>query len=828
MTGGMDNPVDVAFTATGERILTSTFVEQPQLGKRDGLLHAVYGGVYGKPNAVVDGHKRTGELMPILTQLGPAVPAGLTRYASGGFGAGFRDNFFAAMFNLRKVTRHVIEPSGATFTSRESDFLVSENRDFHPTDVLEDADGSLLVIDTGPWYKICCPTSQLAKPDVRGGIYRVRREGAPAVRDPRGRELGWRGMTPGQLVPLLDDRRPAVQNRAVRQLAASGAGAIPALESVLRRSGSAESRLNAVWALTRIDGAPARTAARLALDDRDESVRHAALHAAGLWRDAGAVPQLLNALTSGGPAVQRAAAEALGRVGDARGVPALLAVAAAALDRVLEHSVIYALIEINDPASTAASGLQAAASRSRRAALIALDQMDAGALKAESVIALLDSADPVLKDTAWWIAGHHQDWGGPLAAFFEKHLAGQGAVGAAREELQQKLAQFGDNPSVQQLLATTVERAPSKEERLTALRAMAAAARTRVKVLPVVWVAPLSAALRSEDADVTTHVLSVLHAAPAAKEASPVIAAALVGVSRDTTRPMELRLAALAASQDGFTVVDRDMFELLRSGLEPGRSVPIRSAAAAVIERATLDREQLMTLTALLRTAGPLELPRLLRAFGKGGDEAEGVAMLAALRQSAARSSVRGDILRPVLAKYPEPVRKEGDALLTSLSVDAAAQLRRVEELLPAVQGGDVNRGQAVFNSAKAACYSCHAIGYMGGRIGPDLTRIGQVRSERDLLEAIVFPSASFARGYEPVTIRTRSGEVRGGVLRSDLPDEVVLATGDHEETRIPRRDIVDVQPGTVSLMPQGLDEQLTRQELADLLAFLKATRSGA
>jgi putative heme-binding domain-containing protein len=127
-----------------------------------------------------------------------------------------------------------------------------------------------------------------------------------------------------------------------------------------------------------------------------------------------------------------------------------------------------------------------------------------------------------------------------------------------------------------------------------------------------------------------------------------------------------------------------------------------------------------------------------------------------------------------------------------------------------------------VFNSPKAACSTCHAIGYMGGRIGPDLTRIGQVRSERDLLEAIVFPSATFARGYEPVVIRTRSGETRGGVLRSDLPDEVVLASADGNDTRIPRPDILELQAGTVSLMPQGLDEQLTRQELADLMAFLK------
>ncbi len=102
MTGGMDNPVDVAFTAAGERILTATFLEHPQLGRRDALIHAIYGGVYGKPHAVIEGHTRTGDLMPELTHLGPAAPSGLTRYASRVFGDGYRDNFFAALFNMQQ------------------------------------------------------------------------------------------------------------------------------------------------------------------------------------------------------------------------------------------------------------------------------------------------------------------------------------------------------------------------------------------------------------------------------------------------------------------------------------------------------------------------------------------------------------------------------------------------------------------------------------------------------------------------------------------------------------------------------------------------------
>ena len=184
-------------------------------------------------------------------------------------------------------------------------------------------------------------------------------------------------------------------------------------------------------------------------------------------------------------------------------------------------------------------------------------------------------------------------------------------------------------------------------------------------------------------------------------------------------------------------------------------------------------------------------------------------------------------MLRPRLEKQPEAVRTRGEALLAALNQDSAKQTRHLATLLATLPAGDVRRGQAVFNSPKAACMSCHAIGYVGGKIGPDLTRIGQIRGERDLLEAIVFPSASFARGYEPLLVTTVSGKIVGGVLRGDSRDEMVIATGERDETRIRREDVEDVQPGNVSVMPPGLDQQLTTQELADLLAFLKATRWG-
>ena len=133
LTGGMDNPVGVAFSSTRERFLSGTFFQIPAAGKRDGLIHAIYGGVYGKENAASAGHPRTGELMPIMTHMGAAAPCGSTAYHSSGFGAAYVENLFVCYFNLRKVGRHELRPEGAGFTTRDSDFVTSSSADFRPT-----------------------------------------------------------------------------------------------------------------------------------------------------------------------------------------------------------------------------------------------------------------------------------------------------------------------------------------------------------------------------------------------------------------------------------------------------------------------------------------------------------------------------------------------------------------------------------------------------------------------------------------------------------------------------------------------------------------------
>jgi putative membrane-bound dehydrogenase-like protein len=762
MTGGMDNPVGLAFTPDGERFFTATFLQHPEAGRRDGLVHEIYGGVYGKENDVNDDHPRTGDLMPITTHLGAAAPAALLRYNSGAMG--MKDNMFVCCFNMHKVTRHELQREGATYKTKDSDFVVAADTDFHPTDVLEDADGSILIVDTGGWYKLCCPTSQLAKPEVLGAIFRVRKTGMKKV-EPK------------------DDK------------------------------------LSQVWKLVRDDSSEARDLVRTFLADEAISVRIAAAHGVSVWRDAHAKDALLKMLANGHASEKRVAAEALGRLKDVHAVPGILQAASAGIDRVLEHSLAYALIEIGKPESFR-TGLQAPHYKARKVALIALSQIP-GALKVEEVAPFLHG-QAELRETAGWIAARHPEWGGTLAELFQYRVTRPEFTPPEANLVTPVLARLASAPKIQELLADFSVNATNQIS-LVGLRAMAEAG---VKKAPEQWLNAVARAISSNDADVKKQAIATARTLKPGKDAKS-LNAALTDVASASENSSALRISAVRALPDGITLEER-VFRLLLENVSPKAPVEVRGDAVTALTRSALNEEQRLQLADALAQAGPMELSRLIDAFEKNPSEAVGLRLIDALKKSTVVASLPPDFVMQKLAKFPESVKKAAQSLPHASQGDTIAQRARLEEMLAALKGGDVRRGQAIFNDAKAACVSCHSIGYLGGKVGPDLTTIGQVRTEMDLLEAILYPSASFVRSYEPVTVKTKDGEAHSGILRGDNEQGVLLVSGPNMEQRIARDEIEDMRPGAVSIMPAGLETQLSKQELADLVAFLKATKWGA
>jgi putative heme-binding domain-containing protein len=398
---------------------------------------------------------------------------------------------------------------------------------------------------------------------------------------------------------------------------------------------------------------------------------------------------------------------------------------------------------------------------------------------------------------------------------------------AERAELERQLGKLAQAPPIQELLASRLKDASATQAaRQSSLQAMAWSGLNE-KQVPSAWIGALATALDGSPSSTGLAPPAVAAArslplpAASARELSP----ALLRVASDLKNPDELRLSALAAVPGGLHNPEGQVFAFLLRKLPRTETVACRTTAADVLARAKLAPEQLGQLAESLGSAGPVEVDRLLAAFEQSNDQTLGHKLLSALSGSPAVSGLRADSVKAHLAKYPAAVQKEVEALLARINVDAARQKAQLEQLLPTLSAGEIRRGQLVFHSEKAACYSCHAIGYRGGNVGPDLTKIGSVRSERDLLEAIVFPSASLVRSFEPITVATSDGKTYNGLLRGETADELRLATGVNQEARIARREIDEIRPSAVSIMPAGLDQQLTHQELADLVAFLKACK---
>jgi putative heme-binding domain-containing protein len=447
--------------------------------------------------------------------------------------------------------------------------------------------------------------------------------------------------------------------------------------------------------------------------------------------------------------------------------------------------------------------------------------MKSGHLTPKIVSPQFSSPDAALKETAWWIAGHHPEWGKELVGYFRKRLWNEEIALKEKEELIPRLARFTSTAPVQEMLTELLQdRTGTPATRQLVLQAMA---QSRLKKVPDTWVNAWSAILAWDSQDQIDEAIKTIRALANPKEPAKALVHPLIKVGKNERIQYQIRLAALAAVPGGLPEVDPTIFAFLLKQLDPDLPASTRALATGTLAQAKLTSPQLIELAHALKAVGPLELDRLIESFAQSQDEKVGLELIACLKSAPARSSLRNETLKPILAKYPAAVQPQVKELYAGLEADKAQQFAKLEQLLANLKQGDIRRGQAVFNGTKASCSACHAIGYLGGNVGPDLTHIGKIRSERDLLESIVFPSASFVRSYEPVVVTTKDGKAINGLIRKDSPDEITLATGINQEVRIARKDIEEIQPSRVSIMPAGLDQQLTPQELADLVAFLKA-----
>ena len=195
------------------------------------------------------------------------------------------------------------------------------------------------------------------------------------------------------------------------------------------------------------------------------------------------------------------------------------------------------------------------------------------------------------------------------------------------------------------------------------------------------------------------------------------------------------------------------------------------------------------------------------------------------------------NFLLAAAGKNELPVDLKGDAAqVTNRSSDRkvralAAQVLPLPKLagnrtlppLPEIlsRAGDPRKGQAVFFKAQSQCSKCHRVAGVGAWVGPDLSQIGGKLGKEGLLDAILNPSAAIAHEYVQYSVETQKGQVFQGLIAEETAERLVLKNAEGERIVIPTKEVEAKKPLAVSLMPEGLVQNLTDAELVDLLTYL-------
>lgn len=162
-------------------------------------------------------------------------------------------------------------------------------------------------------------------------------------------------------------------------------------------------------------------------------------------------------------------------------------------------------------------------------------------------------------------------------------------------------------------------------------------------------------------------------------------------------------------------------------------------------------------------------------------------------------------------------VKKLAKSVLNTGYTSSRAQV--LADFRPALTlAGDATRGAAVF--AKT-CAACHKLGNVGTDIGPNLQSVANHPSDK-LLVSIVDPNATIEPGYAAYTCTLKSGDEFYGIIAAETGNSVMLKTTDGKTHMLLRSDIATLRSSNLSLMPEGLEAGISKQELADLIHFLK------
>ncbi|MFD1140732.1 PVC-type heme-binding CxxCH protein [Larkinella insperata] len=346
--------------------------------------------------------------------------------------------------------------------------------------------------------------------------------------------------------------------------------------------------------------------------------------------------------------------------------------------------------------------------------------------------------------------------------------------------------------------------------------------------------------VKDNPTDVQVTKLALRHLDPSFVKNSPEATAALSKLLSETYGTPEYielvnryepssennRLLALSQKQSSGPVGRDAIRQLLRqgggklvwdviNGSDPQAAITMASALRWVGSKESLD----ILKTVALDEKRPTSLRReATRAIGGSGDGEE--LILELLRSGQIKDEYKSAAVQGVATTWRKKVRTEAASYLDGAKGGGGKKLPAIPELL--AMNGDAGRGLTVF---KTNCSICHQINSDGMDFGPKLSEIGSKLPKEGQYLAILYPDAGISFGYEGFEVKFKDGSTASGIISSKTETDLQMKFPGGVVTDYKMSDVVSMKPLDGSMMPAGLQENMTTQELVDLVDYLASLK---
>jgi putative membrane-bound dehydrogenase-like protein len=728
--------------------------------------------------------------VPPMIKTGRGSPAGLLIYHDTRLPDAYRGMAFYPDVYRKMVRAYKFAPDGSTFkVSSEFEFMKSDDPLFRPCQMVTGPDGAIYVCD---WRTNSGGAGKLSGDGINGRIYRITWVGtkdAPAI--PRRGMDSWAKIvqqSDADLIKTLSAADLTDRVEARKELVRRGPRARDlVLKKMVSGSLDGNARLVAVGVLSAHWNGDVEDLFRLLVQDDSAAVRRLAVDALAYNakpKDERVFEALAKALNDHTPAVQRAAALGLGRLGNDAAAEVLVGALRhdTGTDPFLRDAYIRGLEALGKP------GIDA-------------------------VLTLAQSGSEKDKDLA--VATFLAFRTKPAAVALPELLTQPEVTVDQRESLVRSYTNYQTDPPISLApLADYLAKRPNEPVNVL-LAAVDVFAASGDAVAPRAMRLVLDLLNRPDEPTRVAAILAI--ETTRFKDAAP----RLIEFIADAQRTQVERVAAVKALRVLGDKKAVEPIKVVMSGPHP----------------AVLKAEALRTLAALDITAARAEAEKAL-------DQpdptllTEAVAVLSATKPGAkliAERFVAKKLPRDFFPQVNEAISKFADddafaklrsdvlrgGLLLSLE---PGQVDKIRAEMAAK--GNAARGKELYlNTKLLACASCHKMEGVGGQVGPDLTRLWDTMTVEKILESIVEPSKEIKEGFQAYRLTTADSKVYTGLKVRDDAKEVVIRDATGRDYRVAKEDVESLTPSKLSLMPDNVVSQITYDQFIDLLAFLKSRK---